>query len=191
MEQKRTSPWIIAFRVIFTAALVWCIGFIFSNSLEVGSVSSVRSRHVMQIINELLHKVHLGPLSEHMIRKMAHFAEYMLEGFLLMLCLRVYTRHFVRHISWPLLGGMSTALIDETLQRWSAGRSSQVLDVWIDMAGVMSGLVVALVILLIVRGIQSFYEIKRENRRLKAERAEWLRKQKEQGRNPNDRTTGH
>ena len=29
LAHKHTSPWLIAFRIIFTIALVWCILFIF------------------------------------------------------------------------------------------------------------------------------------------------------------------
>ena len=116
MQQQKTSHWLIAFRVIFTAALLACILFIFRNSMQTGEVSSARSQAVTTLVNGFLGKFGLGPLSEHIIRKLAHFSEFMLEGFLLMLCLRVYTRHFVRHISWPLLAGMSTALMDETIQ---------------------------------------------------------------------------
>lgn len=177
--QHKTDPWLIAFRVVFTAALLACIAFIFGNSLQDGVASSAQSRAVMQAINALLGRLHLGPLSEHIIRKLAHFSEYMLEGFLLMLCLRVYTRRFVRHISWPLLGGMTTALADETLQRFSAGRSPQVTDVWIDMAGVVSGLLVALVLLLIVRTTVDLHNVRQENRRLRAERAAYLKQQEE------------
>lgn len=114
MEKERTSPWLILFRVVFTAALIACIMFIFRNSLENGAQSSARSQAVMQLVNSALAKVHLGPLSEHLIRKLAHFSEFALEGFLLMLCIRVYTKHFVRHMSWRA-GGMTTALMDETI----------------------------------------------------------------------------
>lgn len=179
MEHQKTSPWLIAFRVIFTIALIACIAFIFRNSLQEGALSSARSQAVMRFLNELLDHVGLGPLSEHTVRKLAHFAEFTLEGFLLMLCLRVYTSHFVRHVSWPLLGGMSTALMDETIQRFIPNRSSQVTDVWIDMAGVVCGLFVALILLLIVRVISAFHRIKKENRRLRAERERLLREQEE------------
>ncbi len=179
MEHQKTSPWLIAFRLIFTIALIACVVFIFRNSLQAGDLSSARSQSVMQMLNELLGRVGLGPLSQHTVRKLAHFAEFTLEGFLLMLCLRVYTRHFVRHVSWPLLGGMTTALMDETIQRFIPGRSSQVTDVWIDMAGVVCGLFVALVLLLIVRAIGAFHRIKKENRRLRAERERLLREQEE------------
>lgn len=179
MEQQKTSPWLIAFRVIFTFALIACIAFIFRNSLETGAQSSVRSQELMALLNKLLGKVHLGPLSEHIIRKLAHFAEFTMEGFLLMLCLRVYTAHFVRHMSWPLLGGMTTALMDETIQRFIPNRTSSVTDVWIDMAGVVCGLFVALIILLIVRLVTAFYTIKKENRELRAEQARLRRAQQE------------
>lgn len=179
MEHEKTSPWLIAFRVIFTIALIACIAFIFRNSLESGALSSARSQAVMQKINEILSVVNLGPLSEHTVRKLAHFAEFTLEGFLLMLCLRVYTNRFVRHISWPLLGGMTTALLDETIQRFIPNRTSQVTDVWIDMAGVVFGALISLILLLIVRGLMAFHTVKKENRRLRAERAALLRQQEE------------
>ena len=179
MEHEKTSSCLIAFRVIFTIALIACIAFIFRNSLESGALSSARSQAIMQKINEILSVVNLGPLSEHTVRKLAHFAEFTLEGFLLMLCLRVYTNRFVRHISWPLLGGMTTALLDETIQRFIPNRTSQVTDVWIDMAGVVFGALIALILLLIVRGLMAFHAVKKENRRLRAERAALLRQQEE------------
>lgn len=179
MEREKTSPWLIVFRVIFTAALIACIAFIFRNSMESGTVSSARSQAVMVYINNLLARVHLGPLSEHTVRKLAHFSEFALEGFLLMLCIRVYTKHFVRHMSWPLLGGMTTALMDETIQLRSISRSSSVVDVWIDMAGVVAGLLFALIILLIVRGVTAFIRVKQENRALRAEREELRRREHE------------
>ncbi len=179
-QENKTSPWLIVFRVIFTIALVACIAFIFRNSLEEGYLSSARSQAIMAKVNAVLGKVRLGPLSEHTIRKLAHFSEFALEGFLLMLCLRVYTARFVRHMSWPLLSGMSTALMDETIQTRIAGRTSSVIDVWIDMAGVVAGLFVALIILLIVRGITAFYRVKKENRILRAEHDAYLYQRQEQ-----------
>ena len=34
MQTQKTGPWLIAFRVIFTVALLWCIAYIFRNSLQ-------------------------------------------------------------------------------------------------------------------------------------------------------------
>ena len=178
----RISPWVIAGRVVFTLALVGCVAFIFSNSMAVASVSSHSSGRVLTLLQGILRRLgHPGMaarLTQHIVRKLAHFSEFTLEGFLLMLCLRVYTRRFVRHVSWPMLGGMATALLDETIQLYVPGRTSSVRDVWIDFGGVIAGLFVALLLLLIVRGLTSFHAMKKENRRLRAERAELLRQQR-------------
>ena len=150
-QNQRTSPWLIAWRVIFTFALIGCIVFIFSNSLQIADVSEGASGRVLGILQGILR--HLGlpgaadRLTMHIVRKLAHFCEYTLEGFLLMLCTRVYTRNYIWHISVPLLGGVLTALADETIQIYSPGRSSQVTDVWLDSAGVLAGILAALVLM--------------------------------------------
>ena len=144
-KEQHPSPWLIAGRVVFTLALIGCIAFIFSNSMAVAEVSSVSSGRVLQLLQAVLR------LTMHIVRKMAHFCEYTLEGFLLMLCIRVYTRRYVRHISVPMLGGVLTAMADETIQIYSPGRSSQVTDVWLDSAGVLAGILIALVFMTLCR----------------------------------------
>ena len=148
---SRTSPWLIAARVLFTMALVACIVFIFSNSMQMGAVSEGASGRVLRLVQRALTRLGMPELAahvtQHFIRKLAHFCEYTLEGFLLMLCMRVYTRNYIWHISVPLLGGVLTALADETIQIYSPGRSSQVTDVWLDSAGVLAGILAALVLM--------------------------------------------
>lgn len=161
LRTETVSPWLIAGRVIFTFGLIACIIFIFSNSMKVGDVSEAASGRVLNLVRKVL--THLGMpgvashVTMHIIRKLAHFCEYMLEGFLLMLCLRVYTRHFVKHMSWPILAGLLTALVDETIQLFSPGRSSQVTDVWIDFGGVMTGLLVGMFVLALFRMCRLLY----------------------------------
>ena len=163
---QRTSPWVTAGRVIFTLALIGCIVFIFSNSLQIADVSEGASGRVLGILQGILR--HLGlpgaadRLTMHIVRKLAHFCEYLLEGFLLMLCLRVYTRHFFKHVSWPMLGGLLTALTDETIQLFVPGRSGQVTDIWIDFSGVMTGLLVGLILLGLVRMCIILYQHRNE-----------------------------
>ena len=152
---QRTSPWVTAGRVIFTLALISCIAFIFSNSMKIASVSTVSSSRVLTLLQAALrrlgHPALAQRLTDHIVRKLAHFCEYMLEGFLLMLCMRVYTRQYIWHISVPMLGGVLTALTDETIQIFSPGRSSQVTDVWLDSAGVLAGILTALVLMALCR----------------------------------------
>ena len=159
---QRTSPWVTAGRVIFTLALIGCIAFIFSNSMKIASVSTVSSSRVLTLLQAALrrlgHPALAQRLTDHIVRKMAHFCEYMLEGFLLTLCLRVYTRRFVRHISWPILGGLLTALTDETIQMFSDGRSSQITDVWLDFSGVLTGILVGMFCLALCRMCYLLYK---------------------------------
>ena len=148
---QKTSPWLIATRVLFTFALIACIVFIFSNSMQIADVSSVASGRALTLMRKVFTRLGMpgiaSRLTDHIVRKMAHFCEYMLEGFLLMLCMQVYTRNYIWHISVPLLGGVLTALADETIQIYSPGRSSQVTDVWLDSAGVLAGILAALVLM--------------------------------------------
>ena len=150
-EPQSLSPWVLGGRVLFTLALAGCIWFIFSNSMAVADVSSVSSGRVLQLLQAVLRRLGHPALAQrltmHIVRKMAHFCEYTLEGFLLMLCMRVYTRRYVRYISVPMLGGVLTALTDETIQLFSQGRSSQVTDVWLDSAGVLAGILAALLLM--------------------------------------------
>lgn len=150
-NRERTSLWVIVGRVAFTAALIACIWFIFSNSMAVADVSSVSSGRVLQLLQAVLRRLGHPALAQrltmHIVRKMAHFCEYTLEGFLLMLCMRVYSRRPLRHITVPMLAGVLTALTDETIQLFSQGRSSQVTDVWLDSAGVLAGILAALLLM--------------------------------------------
>ena len=164
-DMQKTSPWLIAVRVIFTFALIACIVFIFSNSMQIGDVSETASGRVLLLMKKVFTRLGMlgaaNHLTDHIVRKLAHFCEYMLEGFLLMLCMRVYSRHPLRHITVPMLGGVLTALTDETIQLFSEGRSSQVTDVWLDSAGVLAGILVAIVLLLACEGL--YYHMKRRH----------------------------
>ena len=165
-DMQKTSPWLIAARVIFTFALIACIVFIFSNSMQIGDVSESASGRVLLLMKKVFTRLEMpgaaNHLTDHIVRKLAHFCEYALEGFLLMLCLRVYTRHFFKHVSWPMLGGLLTALTDETIQLFVPGRSGQVTDIWIDFSGVMTGLLVGLILLGLIRMCIILYQHRNE-----------------------------
>ncbi len=108
--------------MIFTLALIGCIWFIFSNSMADGRRSPLFPAAgcctlLQAVLRRLGHPALAQRLTMHIVRKLAHFCEYTLEGFLLMLCMRVYTRHVRCGTSRvPMLGGVLTALTDETIQ---------------------------------------------------------------------------
>lgn len=121
--------------------LIVYIVFIFSNSLTPAGISSENSGFVLELSHGILSKMGISALwlTEHVIRKCAHFAEYTLLGILLF--------QSKRHL--PSLGesgrwmhGLTIFLIpflDETLQLFTEGRSGQISDVWLDVSGAVFG----------------------------------------------------
>ena len=82
-------------------------------------------------------------MTDHVLRKCAHFAEYAVLGALTAAALRTSA-----HFSWPraLLPGPFAALCDETIQLFVPGRSGQITDVWLDTAGYLTGALLTLLL---------------------------------------------
>lgn len=144
---------LVLFRILFTFFAVYTTWFIFSNSMEAAAVSSAKSGEVLRMVNGLLSRMGLDLMTSYQIRKLAHFAEFTVLGFWFMCCLRIYTRKYVRHISWPLLLGLGIANVDETIQIYVSGRSSSVMDVWIDFSGVCTGVAAAFLLIAFVSSV--------------------------------------
>ena len=151
-DRERTPVRLIVLRVLFTLFAAGTVVFIFSNSMQSGAASGLRSAAVTQWLNGGLARVGVGwRFSERLVRKLGHFSEYALLGFWLMLSLRVYTRRILSHISWPLFFGLLAGVLDEGIQMFADGRGSDGRDVVIDFSGVVFGLLAALFLLLLVR----------------------------------------
>ena len=157
-QNQRTSPWLIAWRVIFTFALIGCIVFIFSNSLQIADVSEGASGRVLGILQGILR--HLGlpgaadRLTMHIVRKLAHFSEYAALGVLLGAQLLVHGRTSLFHWSYVLLCALAAAVTDETIQLFVEGRSAQVQDVLLDLGGSAAGLLLLWLLSRIVRHLR-------------------------------------
>ena len=145
----------VAIRIIVTVLLIGTVCFIFAKSQQVGAVSSGRSSQVLELYNHYRFQF-MPELTNHLVRKLAHFCEYMLLGFVGMIWLDLFTKHYIKHISWPILFCVLVAISDETLQKFVSGRSSQVTDVWIDTFGSITGVGIGLIVILIIYGIQKF-----------------------------------
>lgn len=154
MQHRMKKEWPRWTRLASFAALALVVGFVFSNSMAVAEQSS-------QVSGSMLDDLYLsmpflrGWLTEYLLRKMAHFAEYSLVGLLLMLCLRSCTVHIGRHWTKPVLGGVLIALSDETIQLFVEGRSGQITDVWLDSAGVCFGLLLMWCMLVFFAWVQA------------------------------------
>ncbi|HIR57041.1 MAG TPA: VanZ family protein [Candidatus Gallacutalibacter pullicola] len=134
-------------RILFPAATVLFVLFIFGNSLQNGTESGSRSGFVVQLLENMLGFFGLKvEITEFFIRKSAHFAEYFVLGMLLFATLRVYVRQWKDKIFIPLFFGLLVPVCDEFLQLFVPGRSGQVSDVVLDFSGVLTGIGVLIVI---------------------------------------------
>ena len=138
------------YRIITALLPILWVAFIFSNSMDNADASTLKSGAVLALLRRILGSEGAA-LTEFIVRKTAHFTEFAIEGVLLFLVVKGYTTRPLRFLGLPLLAGLMTALTDETIQLFSLGRSSQVTDVWIDFARVVTGTLLAFLVQAIVR----------------------------------------
>lgn len=113
-------------------ALIW------GNSMMTGLDSEAVSGGVLELLGRFF-PVLLTEAGHTFLRKAAHFSEFALLG--LLFC----GRHRLVHRKNPayLMGfGLAVACIDETIQIFTPGRASSLIDVWIDTSGFALGFVV-------------------------------------------------
>lgn len=143
---KKRKIWIGAF---FLIALLWT-GFIFSRSMQTGSESSEASGRLTALLQALLGPI---PVSEHLVRKLAHFAEYMILSIPATMALLLMNRRWLLPLAW--IYAILVAFADEfVVQAMTVGRGPQFTDVLIDGAGAFAGLLVTVTALLILRRLR-------------------------------------
>ena len=99
------------------------LAVIIGHSLMPAQISQAESRGLLARLAS-----GLPFLTDHLLRKAAHFSEFGLLGLLLAQCLRA-------GFAQPALAALLCALADETVQLYVPGRSGQVRDILIDFAG--------------------------------------------------------
>ncbi len=132
-------------RKIWTVVVILYVGFIFHNSLTPALESSRQSGGVLALVLAVADNMGIESswITEHLIRKMAHFAEYTLLGVLLSTAVRQYGAALSAERLVKGWLGTVIPLMDETIQLFVEGRSGQISDVWLDMAGVFAGIAAA------------------------------------------------
>ncbi len=119
------------------ALIALVLGFIWVNSMMPASVSGQMSSFIVQILRHI--PVSVLHLTDKVIRKMAHAAEFCCLGILLAL---FFQERLKQRLPLIAFCGLAAAAIDETIQVFSDGRGSQLRDVWIDFAGFCAGVFV-------------------------------------------------
>ena len=128
------------------------ICFIYGNSLTPATISSQESGFLLDKFRGVMISLgweHLW-LTEHIIRKTAHFAEYaVLGGLMVKACgengrYRIFNRDVLTMF-------FMVPFVDETIQLFVAGRSGQISDVWLDMSGAAAGMMITAGVLCCLR----------------------------------------
>ena len=145
--------------IILTAlAVVWA-GFILAQSMETGEESSELSGQVCEVVNEVAQDLGAQePISEHTIRKTAHFGEYMILG--VILCADIVAINKVRRgrllrsipfLPISLVFAIVVAIVDEfVVQANTEGRGPAFTDVLIDAAGATTSILCFLLVIFVL-----------------------------------------
>lgn len=126
------------------AALGLYLLVMYGHSLMPADLSSMESGTVLRFLQGLMDAVHLPgeALTEHMVRKAAHFLEYAGMGALLFVNFRIMVRQRRETFMSMALCSLAVPFVDETIQLFVQGRSGQISDVWLDMAGIWTGILI-------------------------------------------------
>ena len=133
-------------KAIILIILTLCVvAFIFMHSLTPATLSAEESGAVTDWLTKLI-PFHL---TDHIVRKLAHFTEYSVLGFLTSFTVYSFFKKPTGGIFIKMFVTLFTAVIDETIQLHVPGRSGQVTDVLLDFSGAVTGIIVSTLLILI------------------------------------------
>ncbi len=155
MKNNRASVRFTAIIFVLTALMLL---FCWVHSCFPASVSSQESDGFYRVFYWFFGLFGAGQIvTQHIVRKLAHFSEFAAVGGLLLSCAYCfYRRRPQRYAVQVLFAGLSAALIDETIQLFIEGRAGMIADVWIDFAGVVTGALLLLAFYAVYRRTKRF-----------------------------------
>lgn len=144
------------FRFIMILITAGFIAFAFIHSSMPADVSGAESAETMGFLQNIINFFGINfELTDHIVRKLAHFTEYTAIGIMLMNTAYSFNKDkpyiFCPHI---LFVGLFTAVIDEAIQLNVPGRAGMITDVLLDFTGVITGIIIMFVILTIYISIR-------------------------------------
>jgi VanZ family protein len=134
-------------KIILGILIVAWLCLIWGHSLQPAVVSAGESAKWLQIICKICPFITNDDNGMFIVRKAAHFTEYGVLGVLLALEMAQFVRGWFRRFVEPLFLALSVAFVDETIQLFVVGRSGEVRDMWIDVAGAALAIVITLAII--------------------------------------------
>ncbi|WP_164473095.1 VanZ family protein [Clostridium sp. E02] len=147
-------------KTIWTGFTFFYVFFIFSNSMKIGDLSSADSGIVRETVQAIFNSVGMSSIwiTEHAIRKLGHFIEYAILGILLHQSIHAHGFHQERKWSLLAIFGFVVPFLDETIQLFIKGRSGQVSDVWLDLSGILFGILTTLFLYKLQKRTEKFYD---------------------------------
>lgn len=149
MKRRKTQ-----IKTILVVLLALLLAFIWLHSMMPAEDSAEESQRIGQILTPILELfVGEGNVTDHLVRKLAHFCEYGALGVVLG-ALVLVRRGKLFQWSYALLCALAVAVIDESIQLLADGRGAQVQDVLLDAAGSLTGLLAVWLIAALVKKIR-------------------------------------
>ena len=142
---------------ICVCMILLSLSFIWGNSLLPGAQSSELSNKILNLVERLFGET--IPQGAFVIRKLAHFSEFAYLGLLFTWFFKLIGQKGIHSFTMPLLFGGIAALTDETLQMLTPQRGPSLVDVWIDSAGVVVGV-------LLVQLVCGLWQERKHNKQL-------------------------
>jgi VanZ family protein len=141
--------------VLILATLLWVV-VIWGHSMVPANLSSQESGWVLSVVEKLFGLLHIPEgVTEHLVRKTAHFTEYCILGVLISLDLRKMP--WRQRIPLCLLAGLFVPMVDETIQLFVPGRSGELKDAWLDVSGFLVGVILTKI-------LRSLYHLHQKHR---------------------------
>lgn len=150
MKRRKTQ-----IKTILVVLLALLLAFIWLHFMMPAEDSAEESQRVGQFLTPFLELlVGEGNVTDHLVRKLAHFCEYGALGILAGALLLVKKESGIFRWSYALLCALAVAVIDESIQLLADGRGAQVQDVLLDTAGSLTGLLAVWLIAVLVRWLR-------------------------------------
>ena len=139
------------FKIILFILTGAYIVFIWAHSTMDAKTSSGESLYVLEFVTNFLKSIGISTeLTDHIIRKSAHFSEFALLGCLSLWCGYLLNKNIVKCLMPAGFVSLFVAVIDEYIQLFSVGRSCEVKDVLLDFTGSVCGAAFFVVIVIII-----------------------------------------
>ncbi|MBR1731600.1 MAG: VanZ family protein [Ruminococcus sp.] len=139
------------FKIILFVLTGAYIAFIWIHSTMDAKTSTGESTLVLEFLTNFFKSIGISAqLTDHIIRKSAHFCEFALLGCLTLWCGYLINKNIVKNLMSVGFVYLFVAVIDEYIQLFSAGRSCEVKDVLLDFTGSICGATFFIVIIIII-----------------------------------------